>query len=150
MSLPGCVSSETAGVLGRAAGGVAGSAASYAGAGSVGSSAVYYGSQAATAIVVAILEKHEATELQRKIAQERAEAYMAGLKAAEKQKIKKQRYIAVDTQKDSRSKGKASVMVFDTQNDRLVGNDVYELQKAPPVGSAARFETVDATYVGAM
>ncbi len=142
------MSSETAGILGNTAGNIAGSAAAYSGVGYGGASAISYGIQGATALIVTVMAKHEATELQRQIAEERAKAYLAGLNEGQRKAIKKKRYIAVDTKRDSKSTGQKSVMVFDTTNDRLVGNEVLDIKKAPETGSTARFDTVDATYVG--
>lgn len=84
------------------------------------------------------------------LAEARAEAYMAGLDEGQRREVEKRRYLAVETKRDQRStKGKKSVMVFDTKNDRLVGNDVLDIEKAPKTGSTAQFDTVDTTYVGA-
>jgi hypothetical protein len=60
------------------------------------------------------------------------------------------RYIAVDTEKDQRTspKAKKSVMIWDTQSQEIVGNNVYDVESTPSVGSTARFETYSAEYVG--
>lgn len=60
------------------------------------------------------------------------------------------RYIAVDTERDANTSPKArkAVMIWDTQSETLVVNSVYDVQSPPPVGSAARFETYSAEYVG--
>lgn len=147
--LGGCATSEQAGVAGGIAGGVASTVASAAGLGWAGSSAIGYGIQGATLVTVAVLAKHEADEQQREIAKARAEAYMAGLDAAEKKQVqKKSRYIAVNTKKDKRIEGEQAVMVFDTKTEKIVGNDVYDVKETPPEGSTAKFDTVTATYVG--
>ncbi len=68
-----------------------------------------------------------------------------------KQAVRKKsapRYIAVDTEADARSKGAKSVMIWDTQSQQIVGNDVYDVQAVPRVGTIARFETYSAKYVG--
>ena len=62
---------------------------------------------------------------------------------------KPSRYIAVKTKQDSRAKSKTSVMVWDTQSQEIVGNNVYDLNAAPPDGSVIRFETFSAEYVAA-
>ena len=61
------------------------------------------------------------------------------------------RYIAVDTVKDERTSPQATkaVMIFDTQTQEIVGNNVYDVRSTPPVGGTARFETFTAEYVGA-
>jgi hypothetical protein len=120
---------------------------------------------------VFIIAKHEATERQRRIAEERARATQArmtaqvqrntvsvaaapqmrtGAATRNKPATKLPRYIAVDTVKDERTspKAKKSVMIWDTQAERVIGNDVYDVSTPPPVGSTARFETYAAQYVG--
>ncbi|MGV3533497.1 MAG: hypothetical protein ACO1QR_14115 [Chthoniobacteraceae bacterium] len=69
-------------------------------------------------------------------------------RAAAKKKLP--RYIAVDTEKDERTspQAKKAVMIFDTQAEQIVGNNVYDVQSTPTVGSTARFETYSAQYVG--
>ncbi len=60
------------------------------------------------------------------------------------------RYIAVDTVKDERSSPKAKkvVMIWDTQAEEIVGNNIYDVQSPPPVGTTAKFETYSAEYIG--
>jgi DNA replication initiation complex subunit (GINS family) len=72
--------------------------------------------------------------------------------AEEKHEMKKHlpRYIAVDTPTDNRSAPgtKKDVMIWDTQNESLVGKNVYDVQAPPKLGSSARFDTYSAQYVG--
>ncbi len=114
-----------------------------------------------------IIAKHQASERQRHIAEKRARAACARMSAARQAaapkrsasraskpavsaKKKLPRYIAVDTVKDEKTSPRAqkSVMIWDTQAEQVVGNNVYDLQAAPAVGSTARFETYSAEYVG--
>ena len=62
----------------------------------------------------------------------------------------KTRYIAVDTEKDKNTAAgaKKSVMIWDTQSQEVVGNNVYDVKSPPPVGSTAKFDTYSAEYVG--
>jgi hypothetical protein len=39
-------------------------------------------------------------------------------------------------------------MIWDTQSQQVVGNNVYDVQSAPRVGSTAKFDTYSAEYVG--
>lgn len=122
-----------------------------------------------------IIAKHQATERQRRIAEERARATYQKMVAENRRReaeasaaakpqpsgkkpsvakrpqkpAKLPRYIAVDTVKDERTspKAKKSVMIWDTQAESVVGNDVYDISTSPPVGSTARFETYSAQYV---
>ncbi len=115
-----------------------------------------------------VIAKHQATERQRKVAEQRARLYMA--KRAEAARLasssrssssggttKKSakpapepRYIAVNTEKSGASTTSSgpSVMVFDTQSSQIVGNNVYDLKSAPKTGSATKFDTYTAQYVG--
>jgi hypothetical protein len=119
------------------------------------------------------LIRYEATEYQRKVALANAHAYMkahvdqpiakasksgksgkssdSGTKTAKKDlKRKLPRYVAIDTVKDKRAAPgtKKVVMIWDTQSEALVNNDVYDVQKTPAVGSTAQFDTYSAEYVG--
>jgi hypothetical protein len=98
---------------------------------------------------VSIIAEHEATERQRQVAAQRGRAWTAKKLASPQHKVHK-RYIAVDTESDSRTAPQArkSVMIFDTEADQVVGKDVYDVQSPPPVGAFARFETYSAQYVG--
>jgi len=115
---------------------------------------------------VAIIAEHEATERQREVAAARGRAWMARQQASAQRQASTQqqasaqpasahpavrkRYIAVDTERDSRTAPQAqkSVMIFDTEAEQVVGKNVYDVQSPPPVGTVARFETYSAQYVG--
>jgi hypothetical protein len=107
---------------------------------------------ALVALTAYVIAKHQATERQRRLAEERARAYYRHL-AEEKRmalKQKKVRYIAVDTEKNEKTspKAKKAVMIWDTQSESVVGNSVYDVQTPPPVGATAKFDTYSAEYVG--
>jgi hypothetical protein len=117
------------------------------------------GAVAVAAVGAYIIAKHQATERQRKIAEQRARLYMARQEAARqaaaaqppsaaRKKPSKPRYIAVKTVKEENSKGKDQVMIFDTQSNEIVGNNVYDLKAAPQVGQTGKFDTYTAEYVG--
>jgi len=143
-----CTPTEQATVGGAGAGILAGSIASAAGLGATESALIGLGVGTVTAVTIYVIAKHQATERQRQIAEARAEKVYAGLPAEQKKQVQKKRYIAVDTPKDSRFEGQKAVMVYDTQNQKLVGNNVYDIQKSPSVGSTAKFDTYNATYLG--
>ena len=65
-------------------------------------------------------------------------------------KARKTRYIAVDTEKNEQTapEAKKSVMIWDTQSQEVVGNNVYDVKSPPAVGSTAKFDTYSAEYVG--
>ena len=111
-----------------------------------------------------MIAKHQATERQRKICEQRARLYMAQREAAQ-QRARKQatasasgtkkakasketRYIAVKTQNESFNKGQSAVMIYDTQSNQIVGNNVYDLKTTPKVGQTSKFDTYTAEYVG--
>lgn len=111
-----------------------------------------------------IIAKHQATQRQRQIAIQRARAAQKKIvqrqarattptaAAAPKAKKKKlPRYIAVDTVREATTSPKAKkvVMIWDTQAEDIVGNNVYDISNPPPVGATSRFETYSAEYVGA-
>ena len=60
------------------------------------------------------------------------------------------RYIAVDTVKDKRaSRGtKKVVMIWDTQSETFVGNNVYDVKSTPSLGSTLVFDTYSSEYAG--
>lgn len=143
---------QNAGVFGAAGGAAAGGIASAAGASAGESVAIGAATGVAIAAVTYIIAKHEATERQHQIAQERAARAYAEMSAKRKKEMKarKTRYIAVDTEKNQNtaSGAKKSVMIWDTQSQEVVGNDVYDVKSPPPVGSTAKFDTYSAQYVG--
>ena len=118
-----------------------------------GSGAANAATAAAVAgLVVYIIEKREASERQKQIAEERARRAYANMSTKRKAqlKAKKVRYIAVDTEKDAKTspKAKKSVMVWDTDKRQIANDNVYDVQKSPPVGETAKFDRYSAEYVG--
>lgn len=143
---------ENAAVFGTAGGAIAGGIARAAGMNTAQSVATGLAAGAIIAATAYIISKHQATERQRRIAEQRARRTYAAMPAKKKTALKKKkvRYLAVDTVKDERTSPKAekSVMIWDTQAEEIVGNDVYDVDAAPAVGSTAKFETYSAEYVG--
>ncbi len=99
-----------------------------------------------------VLAYYEATERQRQVALKNARRAIAVIRSQPKKrtamKKKRIRYLAVDTEKDERAVGKATVMIFDTESEQIVGNNVYDVSTKPPLGVTAQFDTYAATYVG--
>jgi len=154
---------ENAAVFGSVAGLAAGGIARAAGASTAESFAIGAATGAVVGITTYIIAKHQATERQRRIAEERARVYQGRLvtnrkreeqtaKASGKKYVakKRPRYIAIDTEKNEKTspKAKKAVMIWDTQSESVVGNNVYDVQSPPAVGSTAKFETYSAEYVG--
>lgn len=78
-------------------------------------------------------------------AQQRAVVLKKGRKTAGK--AKKSRYIAVPTAQDARSKGPVSVMVWDTQSQEIVGNNIYDLNVVPKRDAEVKLDGTTAVYV---
>jgi hypothetical protein len=118
-----------------------------------GSGAAHAAAAAGVArLVVYIIERHEASERQKQIAEERARRAYANMSTKRKAqlKAKKVRYIAVDTEKNAKTsrQAKKSVMVWDTDKQEIASDNVYDIQKSPPVGQTAKFDKYSAEYVG--
>jgi hypothetical protein len=96
---------------------------------------------------IRILATHNATEKQRKIASDRVLASLAQLNEKELKKLPN--YLAVDTEPDERSQGEKSVMLWDTQTEEIVGNDVYDVETPPEQDEVAQWNEYTARYIGA-
>lgn len=114
-----------------------------------------YNAAAAAAVaglVVYIIQKHEASERQKQIADERARRAYAHMSPKRKAALraKRVRYIAVDTEKNDKTsqQAKKSVMVWDTERQQVASHDVYDVKKSPAVGETAKFDRYSAEYVG--
>jgi len=149
--LSGCenMSPETQGTLaGLGAGALAGGVAKAAGMSDSSAVAIGMASGAAVGYGVYVLAKHQATERQRKVAEERARLAYQQMSAQRKASVRKHRYIAVATVRESDSKGAKSVMVYDTQTQQVVGNNVYDVKQSPKEGTVSKYDTYTAEYVG--
>ena len=100
---------------------------------------------------VFILAKHAASPRQRQIAVQHAKAAVARLSKPHAGPKKLPHYLAVETVRDQHTapKAKAAVMIWDTEAQEMVGNNVYDIANAPAPGATSRFETYSAEYVGA-
>ena len=151
LGLAGCanMSPQTTGVVaGTSAGILAGTLAKVAGASDSTAVAIGLGTGAAVGVMAFVIAKHEATERQRRYAEERARLDYERMSAQRKAEVKKRRYIAVPTVREKNSTGVQSVMVYDTQSQQVIGNNVYDLKSTPKDGQVSKFDTVSAEYVG--
>lgn len=150
---------ENAGLFGAAAGLATGIPLAAAGVDPAITIPVTAGAVAVAGVSAYVIAKHQASERQRKIAEQRARVYLAeqaqkqkeqeaAAAAAKTKQQKKPRYIAVQTVKEDTNQGKSQVMIFDTQSNELVGNNVYDLKSSPKVGQTTKFDTYSAEYVG--
>jgi len=107
---------------------------------------------AVIAATIYFIARYEATEHQRQVAEMRARQSYARMPAGRKAEMKKKkvRYIAVDTEKGQKTspKAKKTVMIYDTQTQRVASNTAYDVEKAPAVGSTAKIDNYSAEYVG--
>ena len=107
---------------------------------------------AVVAVTIYFIARYEATERQRQLAEQRGRQSYArmpeGRKAAMKKK--KVRYIAVDTEKGQKTspKAKKTIMIYDTQTEKVATNTAYDVEKPPAAGSTAKIDNYSAEYVG--
>jgi hypothetical protein len=109
-----------------------------------------------TAVVIAatiyFIARYEATERQRQVAEMRGRQSYArmGSQRRASMKAKRVRYIAVDTEKGQKTspKAKKTVMIYDTETQKVATNVAYDVQKTPSVGSTAKIDSYSAEYVG--
>jgi len=138
----------TGALAGAGAGALAGGIAKAAGASNSQAVAIGLATGAVVGATAYVIAKHQATERQRRIAEERARLAYENAPAPRKAQYRKTRYIAVDTVREKESTGAKSVMIYDTQTQQVVGNNVYDLKQAPKEGSVSKFDTYSAQYVG--
>ncbi len=158
-------SGENAAVFGGLAGAVTGGTLALAGVDPAITIPVAAGAAIVAGGAAYIISKQQANARQRQIALQNAreaearllaeqKALASSRKASSSQTAKKAskempRFLAVDTEKSSESPaGAKPVMLYDTQSQRLVGNDVYNLKTRPATGSVKKFDTMTAKYVG--
>jgi len=143
------MSPEATGVLaGVTSGALAGGVAKAAGANNATAVAIGLGTGAAVGALAYVIAKHEATERQRRIAEERARLAYEKMSAERKARVQKRRYIAVATVQEKSDKGAESVMIYDTESKQVVGNTVYDVKTAPKDGQTQKYESYSAEYVG--
>ena len=153
---------QKAAIVGTAVGAATGVYAYNRGSSAQRAAAIGLGVGAATAAAVYYVAKRRATAAQRKVAYQRAMTYERRLTVSKKKSSTtksrssskpksapkpKSRYVAVETPRDSRSVGSSSVMLWDTQADKLVNTNVYDLRSKPRVGSVATYDEYRAVYV---
>ena len=107
---------------------------------------------AVVAVTVYFIARYEANERQRQIAEQRARQSYARMPEKRKasMKARKVRYIAVDTEKSEKTspKAKKTVMIYDTQTQKVATNTAYDVEKTPSTGSTAKIDNYSAEYVG--
>jgi hypothetical protein len=143
------MSPETTGVLaGVTSGALAGGIAKAAGANNSTAVAIGLGTGAAVGAIAYVIAKHEATERQRRIAEENARLAYEHMSAERRARVQKRRYIAVATVQEKNDKGAKSVMIYDTESKQVVGNSVYDVKTAPKDGQVQKYDSYSVEYVG--
>src|SRR5580693_6038455 len=135
-------------VFGTGAGVLAGGLARAAGASTSEAVAIGLATGAVAGVTAYVIAKHQATERQRRYAEERARLAYENASAQRKARYRQARYIAVDTVREKDSSGAKSVMIYDTQTQQVVGNNVYDVKQTPKEGWVSKFDTYSAEYVG--
>ena len=107
---------------------------------------------AVIAATIYFIARYEATERQRQVAEMRARRSYAHMSAQRKagMKSRKVRYIAVDTEKGQKTspKAKKTVMIYDTETQKIASNTAYDVEKSPSQGSTTKIDNYSAEYVG--
>lgn len=98
--------------------------------------------------VIGILATYKATDKQRLVVKERARAIHKKVAASPKGTVQ-QRIIAIETDPDERAVGKASVMLWDTQAEDIIGDKVYDIGSKPKTGKVVTWDTYTVQYFGA-
>jgi hypothetical protein len=143
------MSPEATGVIaGVTSGALAAGVAKATGASNAQAAAIGLGTGAAVGTIAYIVAKHEATERQRRIAEERARLAYERMSAERRAQVKKRRYIAVSTVQEKDDKWAKSVMIYDTESKQVVGNSVYDVKTAPKEGAVQKYDSYSAEYVG--
>lgn len=65
-----------------------------------------------------------------------------------KKEAQQPRNIAVRTEKENSKTGKDAVIIFDIRSNSIVGNQVYDLNQTPKVGTVQNFDNYSAEFVG--
>jgi hypothetical protein len=107
---------------------------------------------AVIAATIYFIARYEATERQRQVAEMRARRSYAHMSAQRRagMKSRKVRYIAVDTEKGQKTspKAKKTVMLYDTETQKIASNTAYDVEKSPAPGSTTKIDNYSAEYVG--
>jgi hypothetical protein len=107
---------------------------------------------AVIAATIYFIARYEATERQREVAEMRARRSYAHMSAQRRagMKSRKVRYIAVDTEKGQKTspKAKKTVMIYDTETQKIASNTAYDVEKSPATGSTTKIDNYSAEYVG--
>jgi len=98
------------------------------------------------------LIRYTATKLQQQVAEQNARTYLAKLSPEKKQQLKKKkiRYLAVPTvpREEKASKAHENLMIWDVPRETLANKTVYELSTTLKNGTLAKYDNMEAEYIG--
>jgi hypothetical protein len=144
LTLTGCVTTDplaSAGIAGGLAGVGSGVIARHAGASSGQAALIGTAVGVTTAVIVYSYQKRKATEREQALAKQRAAKVQKRVDSKSKS-APKTKIVAIPTEKSD------TVMLYDTKKEKVVGSQVYELEKTPKKGEVVKFGSVNAEYVG--
>lgn len=97
-----------------------------------------------------VVDAAEATPSQINAAEAAGKRYLEALDASKAGLHKKpgKNLVALAVPRKDKSRGQASIMIYDTQKRRLQSSKVYDLRATPKQGDTFRFETFEAEFVG--
>lgn len=138
---------ENAATFGSIAGILAGGAAAAAGVDTGTAVGIGVAAGALVAATAYIVAKHQATEHQRQIAQQRAQSKIKNLSASQKKAIANKKYIAVETTKTEGSKAAGTYMICDKNTGKPINNTAFDTKSKLASNTATKFETVEAVVL---
>lgn len=138
---------ENAASFGSIVGILAGGAAAAAGVDTGTAIGIGAAAGALTAATVYIVAKHKATQDQRRIAEQRAQAKIKNMSASQKQLVAKKRYVAVQTSRTKDSKGAGTYMICDGKTGKVVNQNAFDTKSSLAKNSVSKFETVEAVVL---
>jgi hypothetical protein len=95
-----------------------------------------------------VIAVHEATERQRRVAEEQVRLAYQQMPSERRTEVRTRRYIAVATVREQNSTGAKSLMIYDTKTEQVVGNNVYDVDVEPKDKQVSKFDTYSAEFVG--
>lgn len=138
---------ENAATFGSVFGVLAGGAAAAAGVDTGTAIGIGAAAGALAAATAYIVSKHQATEQQRRIAEQRAKAKINGLSASQKKALANKKYIAVETTKSEGTKAAGTYMICDKNTGKPINNTAFDTKSKLASNKATKFDTVEAVVL---
>lgn len=138
---------ENAATFGSITGVLAGGLAAAAGADTGTAIGIGAAAGALAAATAYIVSKHEATQYQRRLAEQRAQAKIRNLSASQKKAMQNKKYIAVETSKSEGSKGAGTYMICDKNTGKPINNTAFDTKSKLSANKVTKFDTVEAVVL---